>query len=282
MRIAISNIAWDVEEDEQIGRLLNKYHIDAIDVAPTKYFKNPLQVSDDDIRSVRSAWRGRGVSIVGMQALLFGTEGLNMFGSLESQTSMLDHLRAIARIAANLQATRLVFGSPRNRDRAGLSDETVASIAKDFFSKLGKIGETYGVVFCLEPNPVRYNANFLTTSLETATMVAEINHPCIKMQLDMGAVTINKENIHAVLDTYASLIGHIHASEPDLCILGEGGTDHASFSRILRRYLENHILSIEMLPSKNEGHATAIERALRLAIGYYRREGLTLPKMGAS
>jgi D-psicose/D-tagatose/L-ribulose 3-epimerase len=36
MRIAISNIAWDVSEDEQVATLINKYGIDAIDVAPGK------------------------------------------------------------------------------------------------------------------------------------------------------------------------------------------------------------------------------------------------------
>ena len=38
MRLAISNIAWDVSEDENIARLLNRSGVDAIDVAPAKYF----------------------------------------------------------------------------------------------------------------------------------------------------------------------------------------------------------------------------------------------------
>jgi hypothetical protein len=52
-----------------------------------------------------------------MQALLFGTTGLNVFGDNKSQEAMLEHLRAVCRIGAGLGATKLVFGSPKNRDR---------------------------------------------------------------------------------------------------------------------------------------------------------------------
>ncbi len=37
MRIAISNIAWNVTDDVAIVQLLHKFSIDAIDVAPGKY-----------------------------------------------------------------------------------------------------------------------------------------------------------------------------------------------------------------------------------------------------
>ena len=81
MRMAISNIAWDVAEDEVIAQLLDRYGIDAVDVAPGKYFPDPANASDDDIKRVRDWWAERGIEITGMQALLFGTSGLNVFGS---------------------------------------------------------------------------------------------------------------------------------------------------------------------------------------------------------
>ena len=84
MRLAISNIAWDVAEDEVIAQLLGRYGIDAVDVAPGKYFPDPANASDDEIKRVRAWWAERGMEITGMQALLFGTSGLNMFGSPSS------------------------------------------------------------------------------------------------------------------------------------------------------------------------------------------------------
>lgn len=273
MRLAISNIAWDTEEDEEIAKLLSRYGVDAIDVAPGKYFPDPINATDEEVAQVKRWWAERGIEITGMQALLFGTVGLNVFGSPEVQEAMLEHLTAVCRIAAGLGATRLVFGSPKNRDRNGLSDEQVSEIAIPFFRRLGDIAQSYGVVICLEPNPTCYGANFMTTSAETARMVERVAHPGIRMQLDTGALAINGEDPATVLQNSAALIGHIHASEPDLVPLGDGGADHASIVAALEQHLPRHVVSIEMLGTKNEPHPASIERALTVAIRYYRNDG---------
>ncbi|WP_413903973.1 hypothetical protein [Candidatus Skiveiella danica] len=113
MRLAISNIAWVVAEDENIAQLLGRYGIDAVDVAPGKYFPDPANASDVDIKRVRAWWAERGIEITGMQALLFGTSGLNVFGSSAVQEAMLAHLAAVCRIGAGLGAVRVVFARPR-------------------------------------------------------------------------------------------------------------------------------------------------------------------------
>ena len=272
MRLAISNIAWDTSEDEDIAKLLKRYEVDAIDIAPGKYFPEPAKATDEEITRVKRWWVAQGIEITGMQALLFGTAGLNVFGSHEVQDAMLHHLAAVCRIGAGLGATRLVFGSPKNRDRHGLSDEQAFEIAIPFFRRLGDIARSYGVVICLEPNPPRYGANFMTTSADTAWVVEQVTHPAIRMQLDSGALTINDENPTTVLQHSATLIGHIHASEPDLVPLGEGGTDHTSVAAAVRQRLPRHVVSIEMLATKNEPHLVSIERALGVAILHYRNE----------
>ncbi|WP_283743914.1 TIM barrel protein [Sideroxydans sp. CL21] len=272
MRLAISNIAWDTSEDEDIAKLLNRYGVDAIDIAPGKYFPEPAKATDEEILRAKRWWTERGIEITGMQALLFGTAGLNVFGSSEVQDTMLQHLTAVCRIGAGVGATRLVFGSPKNRDRNGLSDDQVMEIAIPFFRRLGDIAQSYGVVICLEPNPPCYGANFMTTSAETADVVRQVAHAAIRMQLDTGALTINGEEPAAVLQNSVMLIGHIHASEPDLVPLGDGGTDHANVAECLKSLLPDHIVSIEMLATKNESHLVSIERALGVAIRHYRNE----------
>ena len=273
MRIAISNIAWDVSEDEPVAHLLNKYGVDAIDIAPGKYFPDPKKASSADIARVRDWWRHYGIEITGMQALLFGTVGLNVFGSSEVQDELLQHLAAVCRIGAGMGATRVVFGSPKNRDRNGLSDEQVNEIAIPFFRRLGDIAQSQGVEICLEPNPLCYGANFMTNSAETADVVRHVAHPAIRMQLDTGALAINGEDAATILQNTAMLIGHIHASEPDLVPLGDGGTDHATMAGCLVQILPEYIVSIEMLATKTEPHLASIERALGVAIQHYRNEG---------
>ncbi|MBF0440115.1 MAG: sugar phosphate isomerase/epimerase [Magnetococcales bacterium] len=270
MRLAISNIAWDVHEDLAVAKLLGKFAVDAIDIAPSKYFPDPTNAKDGDIANVRQWWADHGIEITGMQALLFGTTGLNVFGNSKTQEAMLEHLRVVCHIGAGLGATRLVFGSPKNRDRSGLNDVQSLEQAVGFFRRLGDAAKEHGVFVCLEPNPTRYGANFMTTSEETAHIVVATGHGSIRMQFDTGALTINAESPEAVLECSARLIGHVHASEPDLVPLGDGGTDHQLMHKALSNHLPNQVVTIEMVATKAESHLYSIERALTCAVDCYR------------
>lgn len=270
MRLAISNIAWDPVEDGAVAELLSRYRIDAIDIAPGKYFAEPKKATQQDILKVKDWWADQGIEITGMQALLFGTTGLNVFGSKSSQDDLIDHLTAVCRIGGQLGATRLVFGSPKNRDRSGISDEQTIKIAVDFFQRLGAIAQDYGVMICLEPNPERYGANFMTSSDETAEIVKLVGHQAIKMQFDSGALFINNEDPGKVLNQHSQLIGHIHVSEPDLLPIGDCATNHSFIYEVIHQYLPAHIISIEMVATKKEPHLSSIERALNFTTDNYR------------
>ncbi|MCP1477240.1 D-psicose/D-tagatose/L-ribulose 3-epimerase [Pseudomonas sp. EB276 TE3739] len=270
MRLALSNISWDISEDAAIAKLLQRYAINAIDIAPGKYFPDPVRSKPQEIADTRNWWRDQGIEITGMQSLLFGTIGLNVFGSTQSQAALLQHLSGVSRIAQQLGSRRLVFGSPKNRDRTGLSDEQTLDMAVTFFQKLGNIAFANDVIYCLEPNPVCYGANFMTTSPETAEVVRRVNHPAIKMQFDTGSLAINGEDPQLILDEFASLIGHVHASEPNLVPLGDGSTEHSKMSIALEQHLPGHVVSIEMVATRNEPHLRSIERALQVAIKHYR------------
>ncbi len=265
----MSNIAWDRDDDADIARLLERYKIDAIDIAPSKYFPDFAQITSPELASVRHWWLERGIEITGMQSLLFGTSGLNLFGPRPTRNLMLQHLAAVCRIGAGLGATRLVFGSPKNRNRAGLNDQDALDIAIPFFQKLGDIALDHGVIICLEPNPTRYGANFMTDSDDTARVVTQIGHPAIQMQFDIGAVAINGENADGVLKKYGHLVGHIHVSEPDLVPLGDGNADHEAAATAIANHLSNHIICIEMVATRDDPHLVSIERALNVATMHY-------------
>lgn len=270
MRVAISNIAWDLAEDEAVATLLQDLAIDAIDIAPGKYFPQPALATDEQILSLRGWWAERGIEITGMQALLFGTVGLNVFGTPEVRAALLAHLGAVCRIAGVLGARWLVFGSPKNRDRSALDDEQTQVIATQFFRDLGDIAQRHGVVICLEPNPPCYGANFMIDSVQTASVVRQVNHPAIRMQIDTGAITINGDDPLSVIAQYADIVGHVHASERDLLPLGNGDTDHAQMAAAVAQYLPSKVVTVEMIASQNEPHLQAIERALHIATAHYR------------
>lgn len=265
--ISISNIAWDIEEDSAVADLLASLGVFAIDIAPGKYFKEITNTTDSEIRTVRQVWADRGFSIIGMQSLLFGTRGLNVFGSEASQQAMLEHLRHVSRIGAGLNATKLVFGSPKNRDRSGLTDEKAEAVALAFFTRLGDIALQEGVEICLEPNPPCYGANFLTTVKETYLFVRKLAHPAVRMQLDTGALFINREPIDLIPEI-KDQIGHIHISEPNLSVLGTEGVNHERVAQALN-LVSRAPRTIEMLIKNKDSTMESIARAVKIAQTHY-------------
>lgn len=269
MRLSISNIAWETEEDVSIAHVLREESVNAIDIAPGKYFPDPAKTSDSALRHVRDMWKERGVEIVGMQALLFGTQGLNLFGDEATQDRMLDHLEAVCRIGDGVGARRLVFGSPKNRDRGQLKDAEVQTRAIDFFRRAGERAQRWNVILCLEPNPAVYGCNFMTHTLEAADLVRQIQHSAIRLQLDTGTLALNGEAPEATVLAVRDCVGHIHASDPHLATLGGCEDHHRVCAQALAKHLPGSLVTIEMVASKTEPHAQAIRRAVRFAKSLY-------------
>lgn len=266
--ILISSIAWDPELDQDIVQILKKYQISRVDLVPAKYFPDRLRVTEEEILKVKSYWKDFGISILGFQSLFFKEEPMNLFGSKESQDKMLALLERLSFISEILEAPYLVFGSPRNRDRSGLSDEQTSSFAKDFFYKLGELAKPHGAVFCLEPNPPVYGANFLTTTPETGEFVRDLNHPNIKLQLDTGAMEINQEDPLSILKEYHQEVGHIHLSTEQIRPLTETNCRYAVYKEALDLYLPDRPVSIEILPKDGDDRLGCIEESVRVASHY--------------
>ncbi len=261
MSLSISNIAWDTNLDRDISNLLLSHNINHIDIAPGKYFKNISNTSDNEILFLKDFWKKLGFSICGMQSLLFGTIGLNLFQK-DSQEPMLNHLHKICHIGNLLGARKLVFGSPKNRDKGNLSNKDANDIALDFFNKLGDIAKSQNVIVCIEANPTTYGTNFITKTIDAINFVEELNHPNIKAQLDTGTVFTNIEE----LSLYKGYIfGHIHLSEPNMSILANIDNYHQTVGNMIKENYKDEIKTIEMLANKEIDIMTQIANSIKIA-----------------
>ena len=267
MMISVSNIAWDIPEEPDIAALLRQRGIAHIDIAPGKYFPDPERATSAEVGAVRRLWEERGFAIYGVQSLLFGTSGLNLFDDPEER--MLRRLEAICRIGSGLGTRTLTFGSPRQRDRSGLEDAAANAIAVDFFRKLGNAAGDAGVIVCLEPNPALYGCNFMVSTDETAAVVSAVDHPAIRLQLDIGALVLNGEPPEETIERHAPLIGHVHASEPRLVTLGDGGAPHHEAGTAIRAVRPDLVVTIEMVASPARPRREEVARAVDLAVRCY-------------
>lgn len=269
MTLSVSNIAWTPDEEEVAAALLVRHSVTMVDLAPGRYFADPAAASDAAIAQVRGWWAERGLGIAGLQSLLFGTQGLNLFA--DAQGEMFGRLAAVCRIGAGLGARALTFGSPRQRDANGLDPAAARDQASDFFHRLGDIAAHEGVTICLEPNAAVYGCNFMVTNPQTAEIVRVVDHRAIRMQLDIGNLSLNGEPAETTIAAVAPLIGHIHLSEPMLLPLGTGPAPHAEASAAIARHLPGRVMTIEMVRAVEEPSLAAVERAIRFARAVYDR-----------
>ncbi|GAA2749816.1 sugar phosphate isomerase/epimerase family protein [Amnibacterium kyonggiense] len=266
MRLAVSNIAWQAEDDDRVLAALADEGVDAIEVAPTRLAPDPTSISAAEARSIRKAFESRGIEIVSMQSLLFGQPDLRLFGSDADRDQLLDYLAKIITLSGHLGAEKLVFGSPRNRLLPGAPARSQdLAAATDFFRRAGSLAYAVGAVLCIEPNPVAYGCNFVVTTDEGIQLVDAVDHAGFGLHLDAAGSTLAGENIEASVHAAGTRIQHFHASAPELGMLETEVVDHAGASRALRATGYSGFISIEMRSSDSDTNEQRVRDAIHLA-----------------
>ncbi|TYA11809.1 sugar phosphate isomerase/epimerase [Paenibacillus faecis] len=269
MKLSISNIAWDSGEDDLVIPLLQEMGITEIEIAPTKFWGQPLQITDSEIDNLKREWLDKGISFVAMQSLLFGKNHFNIFTPDDSRQEMICYLSGIISLAGKLGVKSLVFGSPKNRKAGSLSYKEQMEIAIPFFDKLGTLAEKAGVILCIEANPVQYGCDFITNTDEAIRLVQEVNNPGFQLHLDAGAMALNDEDIYPVIERSMPYLQHFHISEPYLSLVGAGETKHKHMAQALRTWGYDKWVSIEMKNNLLGNNVECIETALTYALGTY-------------
>jgi D-psicose/D-tagatose/L-ribulose 3-epimerase len=269
MKITISNIAWNKEEDEAIALLLKKYAIGGVEIAPTKIWANPIKESNEAIIMYKKFWENKGIKVSSVQSILFGHPEMNIFTSKESRLNTLHYLREMIRVSAQLGAGVIVFGSPKNRDIGSMKINQAMDIAEDFFYEIGEISQKYNIFFCLEPNPKEYGTNFANTTEEAISIIERVNHPNFMLHLDSGAMTVNKEDYVEAITKGFKYVKHFHISERNLHPLSLDEVDHKKIAKILKKIKYKDWVSIEMRGNNDQSNTRNVESALALVASIY-------------
>ena len=54
MQLCVSNIAWAADQDQAAGEILRKHGIEAVEIAPTKYWPAPCTPTADQLERANS------------------------------------------------------------------------------------------------------------------------------------------------------------------------------------------------------------------------------------
>jgi sugar phosphate isomerase/epimerase len=245
MKFAISNIAWDENEDKEVYALMREYGFEGLEIAPTRIFKNPYEQSLDTLIQFRkSIENNEKLKLVSMQSLIYSRPDLTLFGSIEKRDELKEYIKKAINFASILGIGNLVFGSPKNRIIKDYSAQY--DIAIDFFREIGNYASEKGTVVSIEPNPKEYGTNFINTTKEAIQLVESVNSNGFRLQIDTGTIQINNEEFQVVSEGI-EYINHIHISEPYLDKINKGKKDfYLELLETLKEINYDKSISIEM------------------------------------
>lgn len=262
-KLAISNIAWTQPEDEAVYSLMQKYGFQGLEIAPSRIWESPYTQTDSAVQAFNALIKGKGLSIVAFQSLLFGRPELSIFHDNKLRLDTLNHLKKNICLAHKLGASALVFGSPKNRVIGNTEPVLAKKIALDFFQELGEYAGDKSTCFCLEPNPKIYETDFLCTTKEALDFVRTVDTPGLKINIDLGTIIANNEDIESTMEKALPYAGHLHISEPFLKKIEFNETRHKKIKQLIDMFGYKKTISIEMKVSdKQETRLATIEATL--------------------
>lgn len=254
MKLSISNIAWTYKDDEEMYKHMSDSNFNGLEIAPTRIFtENPYEKLDlakifsDEIKTKYN------LLVSSMQSILFGKEE-RIFGSKNERDLLVKYTKMAIDFASMINCHNLVFGSPKNRI---IDNHKQLPVAVEFFKELGDYAFKKNTIVSIEPNPKIYGTNFINTTEEAFELVKNINSPGLMVNVDLGTIIQNKENIKIITDNI-HLVNHVHISEPNLTVIKKRSI-HKELAYELKNTGYDKYVSIEM---KNTGEIGDVKQTM--------------------
>lgn len=190
--LVVSELGWDNNYNNIYNTYLENIGIKYIELVPPKYNWNYEYVKQIYNREIYS-----------IQSLLFNKD-IQVF---QQQELFISYIKEILIFCKNVNAKVLVFGSPKQRIYSG-------EYIDNLFIQIGELCKEYDILFCIEHNSKSYGCNWMTTFKDVYNFVKKINHPNIKINLDIGNLIMENEILNNNIDI--NYIGHVQISFPYL------------------------------------------------------------------
>lgn len=246
MKLAISNIAWNQEDDQVMYGKLKEMGFSGLEIAPTRIFpENPYEKIEEATKYGVWLKENYGLSIPSMQSIWYGRSE-NIFADEEQTQILLQYTKKAIDFAAAIGCKNLVFGCPKNRSYEEGQD---LDVVIPFFRELGEYALQKGIILAMEANPPIYHTNYINTTQSAFDLVEQVNSNGFMVNLDIGTMIQNEEEVE-ILKGKIDKINHVHISEPFLETI-EKRKIHVELQKILAEEEYHGMISIEM---KNQGN----------------------------
>lgn len=266
MRISLCNEVVAALPFAAQARLAAALGYDGLEVAPfTLDAEAPHLLPAARRAELRRIAESEGAPVTSLHWLLVAPAGLSITsGDMALRARTLDVMQRLVGLAADLGATLLVHGSPKQRHVAAEGD---AARAEEAMARAGEWAAAQGLTYCLEPLDAG-QTNWARTVEEAIGIVRRIGHPGLKTMLDVSAAGNGEaEPAEALLRRFVptGLLAHVHLNDRNRRGPGQGSDRFRPVLAALRESGYRGFCAVEPFDYHPDG-ATSAARS----IGYLR------------
>jgi sugar phosphate isomerase/epimerase len=248
MKFALCNEMFEGRPMAEVCSVAKQLGYDGIEIAPFTLSASAEDISSRQRNQTRQILADHGLETVGLHWLFAGPKGLHITTTDDKIWGRTrDYLSCLLDLCSDLGGRVLVLGSPKQRSLpAGQTPEDGTARAVELLeSVLNKAGEL-DLTICLEPlSPVE--TNFINTVAEGMKIVRQINHPNLKIHLDVKAMCSEPTPVPDIIrSVQAEDIGHFHVNDPNLYGPGMGDVDYGPIAEAIRDIGWDKWLSVEV------------------------------------
>jgi sugar phosphate isomerase/epimerase len=251
--------AWKIDDVLEYASKLG-YH--GVEIAPFTLADDVRQVSAAERQRIRSLAAEHRIQLVGLHWLLVKPEGLYINhpdGDIRKRTS--DYFCALVDFCADLGGTRLVLGSPKQRQIiTGVSGNHARDWAAETLAHPVARAERRQVTICFEPlGPAE--TNFINTAAEAIEFTKRLPSSRFKIILDVKAMSTETKPIAHIIRESWPHFAHFHANDPNLKGPGFGAVDFKPIAAALKEVGYKEFVSVEVF-NFEEGPEAIASRSL--------------------
>ena len=264
MRFALCNEMFEARPMTEVCSIASRLGYQGIEIAPFTIARSAENITTEQRKQVRQIIEDHGLETVGLHWLFVGPDGLHITTPDDAVwRKTRDYLNTLIDLCSDLGGKVLVIGSPKQRSLLdGQTRQGAWQRAKQLFcAVLDKAGER-GVTLCIEPLAPE-ETDFINTVSEGMQMVRQINHPNLKIHLDVKAMWSEPTPVPDIIRSVrAEDIGHFHVNDANLYGPGMGDVDYGPIAAAVQDIGWDKWLSVEVFKYDPDPETIA-ERSIR-------------------
>jgi sugar phosphate isomerase/epimerase len=246
MRFALCNEMFEQRPFAEVCRIAKQLGYHGIEIAPFTLAPSAAQVTARQRRETRKVLADQGLACVGLHWLLAGPTGLHMTTPDEATwLRTRDYCKALIELCRDLGGKVMVLGSPKQRNiLPGQTREGAWRRAVDLLTNV--VANNSDVTICIEPlSPAE--TDFINTVDDAMRMIRQINHPRLKLHLDIKALCSESRPVPDLIRSVrAEDIGHFHVNDPNQYGPGMGDVDYCPIAQAINDIRYDGWLSVEV------------------------------------